>query len=358
MISFRSGAAQFGSVSQLSTNQLDESANTMPTVMFTPEALVRVNGPWVEMLQAAGFRVDYPEDRTFTRGLCGPAETIRVLRDADALIAGAEFLTAEVLAELPKLRVIARAGVGYDRVDVAAATRRGIPLTITPTANHEAVAETVFALMFAIAKSLIDNDARVRSGKWRKGPTQPIRGQTLGLFGLGRIGRSTALRARAMGMTVIATETHPDMDFIAQHAVQLVDFETLLSSSDYLSVHCPLNAQTQGMFNRRVFTKMRPGSVFINTARGELVDESDLVDALASHLSAAGLDVFAEEPPSPDNPLFRCENLVASPHLGGADTLAQKNMAIEAAGCIIKLSRNEWPSAAVVNNELQPGWKW
>lgn len=330
----------------------------MPTVMFTPEALVRVKGPWVEMLQAASFHVDYPEDSTFTRGLCGQAETIRVLRDADALIAGAEFLTAEVLDALPKLRVIARAGVGYDRVDVAAATKHRIPLTITPTANHEAVAETVFALMFAIAKSVIDNDARVRSGKWRKGPTQPIRGLTLGLFGLGRIGRSTAIRARAMGMHVIATETNPDQAFVKQHAVELVDFETLLARSDYLSVHCPLNAETRGMFNRDVFYKMRPGSVFINTARGELVHEADLVEALANHLNAAGLDVFAEEPPSPDNPLFKCENLVASPHLGGADTLAQRNMAIEAADCIIKLSRNEWPTGAVVNNELQVGWKW
>ncbi len=330
----------------------------MPTVMFTPEALVRVEGPWVDMLVAAGFRVDYPEDRTFTRGLCGQAETIRVLRDADAIIAGAEFLSAEVLAELPKLRVIARAGVGYDRVDVAAATRLGIPLTITPTANHEAVAETVFALMFAIAKSVIENDARVRNGGWRRGPTQPIRGMTLGLFGLGRIGRSTATRARAMGMTVIATETNPNMSFANQHEIELVDFETLLERSDYLSVHCPLNTETRGMFNHNVFEKMQAGSVFINTARGELVNEPDLVEALKGHLGAAGLDVFAEEPALADNPLFQCKNLVASPHLGGADTLAQRSMAIEAADCIIKLSRNEWPGAAVVNNELKMQWKW
>lgn len=330
----------------------------MPTVMFTPEALVRVAGPWVQMLEAAGFRVDYPEDRTFTRGSCGQSETIRVLRDADALIAGAEFLTADVLAELPKLRVIARAGVGYDRVDVAAATSRGIAVTITPTANHEAVAETVFALMFAIAKDVIGNDASVRNGGWRKGPTQPIRGKTLGLFGLGRIGKSTAIRARAMGMAVIATETAPDLNFVEQHSVELVDFATLLARSDYLSVHCPLNEVTRGLFNGSVFEKMRPGSVFINTARGELVNESDLVDALTGHLSAAGLDVFAEEPPSPDNRLFQCKNLVASPHLGSADTLAQQSMAIEAADCIIKLSRNEWPTGAVVNKELQTHWKW
>jgi D-3-phosphoglycerate dehydrogenase len=162
-----------------------------------------------------------------------------------------------------------------------------------------------------------------------------------------------------MGMKVIATEVCPDEAFAKQHSIELVDFETLLTRSDYLSIHCPLNSETRGMFNREVFARMRPGSVFINTARGELVNETDLVDALTSgHLGGAGLDVFAEEPPAASNPLFQCDNIVVSPHLGGADTLAQRSMAIEAADCIIKLSRNEWPSGAVVNKELQPAWKW
>ncbi len=331
----------------------------MKTVMFTPEALVRVHGPWVDALVSAGFRVDYPEDATFTRGVCGDQETIRVLQHADALIAGAEFLTAEVLSQLPRLRVIARAGVGYDRVDVAAASSRGIPVTITPTANHEAVAETVFALMFAIAKDVIGNDAHVRAGLWRKGPTRPLRRQTLGLFGLGRIGRSTAIRARAMGMQVIATETHPNMTFVSDHQIELVSFEELLSRSDYLSLHCPLTSSTRGLFNSEVFGRMRKGSVLINTARGELVNEEDLAAALKSgQLSGAGLDVFAEEPAVAGNPLFQLSNVVASPHLGGADTLAQQSMAMEAAECIIKLARNEWPTGAVINDELQSSWKW
>lgn len=331
----------------------------MKTVMFTPEALVRVPGPWVNALISAGFQVEYPEDATFTRGVCGPQETIRVLRNADALIAGAEFLTAEVLCQLPRLRVIARAGVGYDRVDVAAASSRGIAVTITPTANHEAVAETVFALMFAIAKDIIGNDTHVRAGLWRKGPTRPLRGQTLGLFGLGRIGRSTAIRARAMGMKVIATETNPDLSFVGNHQVELVDFEELLSRSDFLSLHCPLTPATRGLFNRDVFGRMRQGSVLINTARGELVNEEDLAAALESgQLSGAGLDVFAEEPATANHPLFRLSNVVASPHLGAADTLAQQSMAMEAAECIVKLSRNQWPAGAVVNSELQSTWKW
>ena len=135
----------------------------MPAVMITPEALIAVRGPWIPMLEEAGFTIQHPDDTTFTRGLCSPAETIRVLSNVDAVIAGGEYLTPEVIAALPRLQVIARSGVGYDRVNVSAATKHGIPVTITPTANHESVAETAFALVFAIAKGIVTNDACVRS---------------------------------------------------------------------------------------------------------------------------------------------------------------------------------------------------
>jgi len=331
----------------------------MPTVMITPEAIIGVQGPWVPMFDAAGFTIQYPDDDTLSRGLCSLEETIRVLSSADAVIAGGEFFTPDVIAALPKLKVIARAGVGYDRIDVPAATKHGIPVTITPTANHESVAETTFALLFAIAKGILPNDAGVRSGKWRRDVTEPVRGKTLGLVGLGRIGRSTAKLARAIGMTILATETYPDQEFVRQFGVELVSFESLLSRSHYVSIHCPLNAETNGLFNRSVFAKMKPGSVLINTARGGLVVEADLIDALKSgHLFAAGLDVFEEEPAKADNPLFRLENVVLSPHVGGIDRLSTENMAIESADCIIKLSRNQWPVGAVVNDELRSNWKW
>ena len=331
----------------------------MPTVMFTPEALVRVHGPWITLLQEAGFTVEYPEDPTFTRGICGPEETIRVLGNASAVIAGGEYFTPAVISALPKLRVIARCGVGYDRVDIPAATRQSIPVTITPTSNHESVAETTFALLFAIAKGIVVNDAGIRSGKWAKKPTEPVRSKTLGLFGLGRIGRSTAIRGRAMGMHVLATESHPDLQFAREHQIEIVDFDTLLARSDYLSIHCPLNAETAGMFNAAVFSRMKPGSALINTARGGLVVEADLVHALkCGILAGAGLDVFEQEPTSADNPLFQLENVVVSPHLAGIDKLSQHNMAIESAESIIKLSRNQWPVGAVVNDELRQTWKW
>jgi phosphoglycerate dehydrogenase-like enzyme len=294
----------------------------MPVVLITPEALVNIRGPWVSLLEEAGLTVAYPEDPTFTRGLYSAADTIRVLKPASAVIAGGEYFTPEIQAGLPQLRVIARAGVGYDKVDVPAATSRRIAVTITPTANHEGVAEQVFALIFAIAKGIVVNDERTRTGHWSLGCTAPVRGKTLGLFGLGRIGRSTAIRGRAMGMTVIACETYPDLAFARQHGIELVDFDALLSRSDYLSLHCPHNAQTDRMFNRDIFSRMKRGSVLINTSRGRLVVEADLLAALQQgHLGAAGLDVFENEPAQADNPLFALKNVVVSPHLGGADRL-------------------------------------
>jgi phosphoglycerate dehydrogenase-like enzyme len=331
----------------------------MPTALITPENLLHEDGPYVANLKDAGFEVAFPREKTFTRGLCGEQETIEQLSICDALIAGGEHLTESVLAALPRLRVIARSGVGYDRVDVAAATARKIAVTITPTANHESVAEHAMMLLLGVAKSIVVNDQHSRAGRWPMPTTQPVRGRTCGIFGLGRIGRSFAVRAKAMGMRVIATEMYPDEDFVAQHGIELVDFDALLSSSDYLSIHCPVTEETTRLFKKDVFAKMKPGSVFINTARGALVVEADLYDALQSgHLLGAGTDVYEQEPPSADNPLFQLDNIICTPHCASADWRSQEDMGIEAADCIIKLHRGLWPKGAVVNPVLESDWSW
>jgi phosphoglycerate dehydrogenase-like enzyme len=311
------------------------------------------------MLRAAGFEVRYPKNRYLARGLCGEQETIEELQAAAAVLAGGEHYCEAVLAALPNLRVIARVGVGYDRVDVAAATARGIPVTITPKSNHEAVAELALALLLALTKSIVVNDKHVRAGNWPRKLLTPLRGRTFGVFGLGRIGRSTAVRAAALGMKVIAADKYPDEEFAQQHNIRLVDFDTLLAESDYLSIHCPLTEETLGLFNKQVFDKMKRGAVLVNTARGKLVVESDLLEALrCGQLRGAGLDVYEQEPPSPDNPLFQLDNIVASPHLAGTDESSLEGMGIEAADCIIQLYRGQWPEGTVVNDELREGWKW
>ena len=331
----------------------------MSIVLITPENMLQQPGTHVDLLREAGFEIQYPKDPTFTRGLLGMQATVEELRGAAAVIAGGEYITEEAMTALPDLRVISRSGVGYDRVDVAAATARRIAVTITPTANHEAVAEQALALLFAVAKTLVWRDKQLRAGHWEIEALKPVREQTLGIFGLGRIGRSLAVRAIAMGMHVIATELYPNDEFVRTHQIELIDFDALLARSDYLSLNCPLNDETRQMFNKDVFRRMKPGSVLINTARGGLVVEADLLDALQSgHLWAAGLDVFEQEPALPDNPLFALDNVVVSPHIAGNDELSSEHMGIEAAQNIVKLSQGQWPQGAVVNDELKQHWKW
>ena len=331
----------------------------MPIALITPETMLTPEAPYVGILQRGGFEVRYPADPLLARGLLSQEATIAGLRGCHAVIAGGEFFTPEVVGALSDLRVIARAGVGYDRVNVPAATKHRKAVTITPTANHEAVAEHAFALLLATAKFVVRDDRGLRQGLWSRELTQPVRGKTLGLLGLGRIGRSTAVRGIALGMKVVACEKFPDHDFVRAHAIELVDFDALLARSDYLSLHCPLNEETQGLIHAGTIAKMKPGATLINTARGKLVVEADLYAALKSgRLRAAGLDVFEEEPPAKDNPLFTLDNVVATPHLAGTDCLSLENMGIECAQNIVALYQGRWPAGSVVNEELRGEWKW
>jgi D-3-phosphoglycerate dehydrogenase/(S)-sulfolactate dehydrogenase len=331
----------------------------MPVALITPEVMLHKPASYVDMLQKADFDVVYPKNSIFTRGDCSEAETIDELSVCDAVIAGGEVFSPNVLAALPKLRVIARSGVGYDKVNVAAATKQSVVLTITPTANHESVAEHALMLMLAAAKRLGFNDRKTRSGEWPMQPSFPVRGTTVGILGLGRIGRSFATRVRALGVQLVATETYPDEEFVRENMIELVAFDELLARSDYLSIHCPLNDETRGRFDRSAFAQMKPNSILVNTARGGLVVESALIEALQNgHLGGAGLDCFEQEPPAMDNPLFRLDQVVCTPHVAGSDERSQEDMGIEAADCIIKLYSGTWPTDAVINRELREGWKW
>ena len=333
----------------------------MPTdvVLIDPEHMIdQREARYVKVLEEAGFEVIYPDDPTFSRGK-SEEETIAQLQKCNAVLAGGPIITESVMAACPELRVVARSGVGYDRVDIPGATKHNVAVCITPNANHESVAEHALMLMFGVAKGVLQNDEHSRAGRWPQSETLPIRGTTLGIIGLGRIGRSLAVRAVAMGMKVIAYELYPNNDFIAQHGIELVDQDDLLSRSDYVSVHCPVTEQTKGLINADFLGKMKPGSVLINTARGALQVEADLYDALTSgHLYGAGLDVYEQEPPSADNPLFTLPNVVFSPHIGSGDHLSRLMMGVEAAECIASLRHGNWPEGAVVNNEIKDGWRW
>lgn len=328
----------------------------MSTVMITFEDMAQNVPQCLEMFSEAGFDVRYPKNDQLPWGRCSEQETIQELRGAEAVMAALETYSETVLAGLPDLRVIARVGVGVDAVDIKAATARGVAVAITPTANHEAVAEHALAFLLATSKSLGLRTRGLVDGRWDRGASEPVRTSTLGILGLGRIGRSLALRARALEMRVIAAEKYPDREFVRRHGIELVEFDTLLARSDHLSLHCPLTDETRGLFNRTTFAKMKSGSVLINTARGGLVLESDLVEALQSgHLRGACLDVFEQEP---SNPLFRLDQVFLSPHVAGVDHLSFEATAVEAAKNIIRLSRDRWPDGAIVNDQLKENWKW
>lgn len=319
----------------------------MPLVQITTEALFHTSGDHLRILKSAGLAVGYPAQHPIVT----EEDTLSAVRGAVAVLAGSEPYTARVLDESPELRVISRNGVGYDCVDVAAATERGVAVTITPQGNHEAVAEHTLALVLALARSVVRCDRDVRVGAWRRNePFVPLRGKTLGLVGLGRIGRSVARRAAAFRMRLLCFEPYPDQTLVDQLGIELVALDDLLKQSDFVTLHSPLTPQTRGLIDRRSLALMRRGSFLVNTARGGLIVEDDLCEALRSrHLAGAALDVFTHEPPPPDHPLFELDNVVLSPHAAALDTQAVIDMANAAAQNISDVLAGRWPDEGLLN---------
>jgi phosphoglycerate dehydrogenase-like enzyme len=231
-------------------------------------------------------------------------------------------------------------------------------VTIAPNTNQEAVAEHTFALMLGLSKDLIPGHGGTRAGGWPRTTTRPLRGRTLGLAGLGRIGKAVALRALAFHMRVLAYDPFPDAAFAAAHGITLVPFERLLAESDFLSLHLPLTAASRHLIQRGTLAQMKPGAVLINTARGGLVSEADLLEALrGGRLAGAALDVFEQEPPG-RNPLFELPNVVLTPHTAGTDSQSLADMARSAAEAVVDLSRGQWPAEKVVNPEVRARFRW
>ena len=331
----------------------------MPTVVVSGDNPNDANGPAVRLLEGRGFDVRVVTDVLFGQGNRSDEEEIEYLKGANGVVAWGERYPATVIEGLPDLKVIARMGVGFDKVDLKSASERGVVVTITPNSNHEAVAEHALSLIMGIAKATVTVDRAMRVGGWPSAPRKALRGSTLGIVGLGRIGRSLAVRAVAMRMRVIAAELYPDREFVDEHGIEIVDLDTLLASSDYVSLHCPLNDETRGFINKTTLESMNPNGALINTARGGLVVESDLTDALVSgQIAGAGLDVFEEEPTDPNNPLYELDNVIVSPHIAGNDELSLVEMGLEAAQNIIDLYDGKWPAGSVVNRDLEGRWSW
>jgi phosphoglycerate dehydrogenase-like enzyme len=327
----------------------------MTKVLIGPAPLAELEAEFKRILLDCNFELVFPrvgrqmvepELRTFAPG-------------CRAALAGSEPFTRAVIENAPELRVIARVGVGYDAVDVAAATERGIVVTIAPGTNQDSVAEHTMMLILGCARTIMSQHNAIIAGQWPRNANVPVRGRTLGLIGLGRIGKAVALRGLAFKMRVIAHEPFPDASFVKQHGIELMPIDDVFREADYLSLHAPMLPQSRHLVNARTLALMKPTAYLINTARGGLVNEADLCQALKERrIAGAGLDVFEEEPPGTDNPLLKLDNVLFTAHTAGVDLRSLDDMATSAAQAIADLSRGKWPSEKVVNPEVRERFEW
>ena len=300
-----------------------------------PRVLVadKLEAPGLELMRQAGIELEIPSET-----LKGPALQ-KALQNVDGVVVrSATKITAADLEQPGKLRVIVRAGVGVDTIDVGAATRRGILVMNTPDANTVSTAEQTIALLMAVARHTPAADANVRSGRWDKNKfvgTQ-LAGKTIGVIGLGRIGRAVARRAAGLEMTVVGFDPYLSPAAATQMGIDAVaDLKSLLPRCDFITVHVPLSDETRDLIGAEQLAMLPKGARVLNCARGGIINEKALADALSSgHLAGAALDVFVQEPPPADLALLKMPNVVVTPHLGASTVEAQVSVAREAAQLI------------------------
>ena len=279
----------------------------------------------------------------FARPLTSP-EVSELVRGCDGYIAGLDFIDRSALEYADQLKVIARYGTGVDRVDLAAAAEKSIVVTNTPFANAVSVAELTIGMILSLARSIPALTVDTRAGGWSRVAGVTLEGKTVGLIGLGSVGKQVALRLRAFGCNLIAYDPAADAEFSAANRIDLATLEEVISRSDFLSLHCPLLPTTRNLVNASFLAKVKPGAFLINTARGELVDELALCEALQSgHLRGAALDAFTQEPPEKDNPLLALPQVVATPHSGAHTDGAMNAMGWDALHDCLAVLRGERP---------------
>ncbi len=316
-------------------------------VLVTVPHLHDREAPYFRRLESAGLEVVrvIGKDRTLSED-----ELIDALPGGFGTFAGSEPYTDRVFKSATDLRVIGRWGVGFDAIDVDAATRHHVAVCVAAGGNHEAVADYAFALMAALQRGLRDNTTMVCAGRWQTTFRPGLWRATVGIVGLGRIGKAVARRCRGFDMRILAAEPVPDMAFVREHGIELLPLEELLRRSDLATLHCPLSPATRHMINRERLALMKPTAYLVNTARGPLVDEAALHEALASErIAGAGLDVFEQEPLL-RSPLFTQEHVLLSPHIAGLDLTSEVGMADRAIDGILAVWEGRAPAAEYLLN--------
>lgn len=276
-----------------------------------------------------------------------PEAILAAAHQADGLLVTYAKVTREVIQGLERCRVISRFGIGVDNIDIPAATEAGIVVTYVPDYCIDEVSDHALALLLALARKVVFADRLVRQGRWEVPAVVPIyrlRGRVLGLVGFGKIPQALTPKAQALGLQVVTYDPYVPEEVPARLGVERVDFEALLARADYVSIHAPLTEETRGMFNAEAFARMKPGALLVNTARGPLVEEAALAQALDSgRLAGAALDVMPEEPPRPDSPLLGREDVILTPHIGFYSEESLVELQTKAAQEAARVLRGERP---------------
>jgi D-3-phosphoglycerate dehydrogenase / 2-oxoglutarate reductase len=316
----------------------------MTRILLTTTSFQDTPGAHHELLRQTGWEI------ITARGPLSEADTLALVGDVDGYICGDDHITRAVLEKAkPRLRVLSKYGIGVDKIDVAAATELEIPLCFTPGVNHTTVAEHCFALLLALEKNLVAEVNYTRDGKWKRLTGHEIMGKTIGIIGLGRIGKEVAIRARAFGMEVIGYDIYWDAAFAEQHGVRRSEtLDEIWAQSDVISLHTNLSEETRNLINLQTLAKMRDGVLIINCARGELVDTAAMVHGLKiGKVGGYGTDVLDAEPPPADHPLLHAERCIVTPHIGSRTYESVVRQATAAVQNLILAMNGEKPLAQV-----------
>lgn len=311
-------------------------------ILLTTTSYQDTPGPHHELLESQGFEI------VRERGPLPESAMLELSGEFDAFLCGDDAITRAVIEKsLPRLKVISKYGIGLDKIDVAFATEQRLPVLNTPGVNHTTVAEHTFGLLLGITKKIIENAVDVSNGKWVAGWKKPvgheILGSTMGIIGLGRIGKEVAARAKAFGMPVIAYDPYFDEAFAAEHGVaRCATMDEVLLGADVISLHCFLDESTRGMINASKIAEMRDGAIVLNCARGELVETDAVAEALASgKLGGYGADVLDEEPPQAGHPLFTAPNCVITSHIASRTYESVERQALRATNNMINYLKGD-----------------
>jgi phosphoglycerate dehydrogenase-like enzyme len=318
-----------------------------PRVLVTPRAFLDSDGEHKTILKQAGCEiVANPRPRALTED-----EMAAYIGGIEALIVGEEPVTHRVLDRATGLKVISKVGTSVDNIDVDVAAARNIPVTFTPGVTYPAIAELTLALMFALLRGIPQMDRDIRSGKWNSIAGVELMGKTLGIVGMGGIGKEVAKRALALGMNVMAFDMHPDEEFAEQEGVEYVPADELLKNSHVVTLHLDFNPDTKGWLSKMRVARMRPGSYLINTARPELIDEGAVLDALrGQRIRGAGFDLPTDEAPF-TVPLLSQENVLVSGNAGASTEESVMRQAVMAAENVVAVLQGKPRLAALASVE-------